>query len=200
VNEYDPALIAELERLAPRSAASPDWSDVLARAGVRPRPVRVALLLTLLVAVSMLATPALGVSGKVRQLLGIGARPQVQFVARLHPVSGSGSGSFSATPVKAFTQVGSDRTVGFTRRVRFTLRVADLSGPVTSAWLRITPPRASTGTESTVQLCRPCSETTTGVLHFRGIMLVLLSGRATVEVATRAHPEGALRGQIMAAR
>jgi hypothetical protein len=200
VNEYDPALVAELERLAPSLPASPDWNDVLRRADVRARPARAVLVVALLVAVSALSAPALGVSGKVRQLLGIGARPQVQFVARLHPVSGSGSGSFSATPVKAFTQVGSDRTVGFTRRVRFTLRVADLSGPVTSAWLRITPPRASRGTESTVPLCRPCSATTTGVLRFRGIMLVLISGRATVEVATRAHPEGELRGQIMAAR
>jgi len=200
MTDYDPGLVAELERLAPPSSASADWRDVLDRADVRTLPVRTVLVVAL-VAVSMLAAPALGVPGKVRQLLGIGSRPQVEFTAPLRPVTGSsGSGRFSATPLKAFTAIGSNRVVGFTQSVRFTLRLTGLSGPATSARLRISSPRTATRGESTVLLCRPCTATTTGVLRRRGIVLVLLTGGGTVEVATPAHPEGELRGRVLPRR
>jgi len=201
VNEFDPALARELDRLAPTSAAALDWNDVLARAGHRRRrPVGVAAGAVLVLVVALLATPALGIRGRVGQLLGVHARPHVRLVAELTPVSGSGSGTVTATPVNSFTHVGSDRTVGFLRTISVTVRFTSLSGAATAGRIRVTPPRGSSGTGFVVRLCGPCTSGTTVVVRRRGLFLALLTGRGTAEIATAAHPDGELRGRILPSR
>ena len=200
MNEFDPALARELDRLAPASAAALDWNDVLGRAGHRRRPVGVAAGAVLVLVVALLATPALGIRRTVGQLLGVHARPHLRFVAELTPVSGTGSGTVTATPVSSFTHVGSDRTVGFTRMISVTVRFTGLSGPATAGRIRVTPPRGSSGTGFVVRLCGPCSSGTTVVVRRRGLILALLTGRGSAEIATAAHPEGELRGQILPSR
>jgi hypothetical protein len=200
VNEFDPALAGELEWLSPPSTVAPDWTDVLARAGYRRRPVGAVVMAVLLVGIALLAAPALGVQGKVRELLGVDARPHLRFVAELQPVAGSGSGTVVAMPLRAFTRVGSDRTVGFTQTIGVTVRFSGLSGTATAARIRLVPPSRAAGRGFVVRLCGPCVSGTTLVIHRRGVILALLTGRATAEVATAAHPDGELRGQMFASR
>jgi hypothetical protein len=200
VNEFDPALARELDRLAPPSRATLDWNDVLGRAGHRRRAVGVAAGAVLVLVVALLATPALGIRGTVGQLLGVHARPHLRFVAELTPVSGSAAGTVTATPVNSFTHVGSDRTVGFTQILSVTLRFSGLSGPATAGRIRVTPPRGSSGTGFLVRLCGPCNSGTTVVVRRRGLILALLTGRGTAEIATAAHPDGELRGRILPSR
>jgi hypothetical protein len=191
VNDVDPAFAAELELLSPRVPVAPDWSDVLARAGTRrPRTARaVALAAAGVVLVVLAATPALGLLTR--------DRPRLQFGAELHAVAGSGTGTFRATPLRAFRHPGSKR-VFFPPAFSATLTFSGLSGPATSARLRIA---ARHGTAPTVvPLCAPCHSGTTLVVRRRGLLLVAIDGRATVEVATTAHPGGELRGKVVRLR
>jgi hypothetical protein len=75
-----------------------------------------------------------------------------------------------------------------------------LSGPATAARLRVAPLARGRGTGYVIQLCAPCRSPVRGLLRRRGLMLVLLTGRATVEVATAAHPDGELQGRVMPRR
>jgi hypothetical protein len=187
VNEFDPALSAELERLAPPLTAVPDWDEVLSRAAVRRRAAHALAPATLLALVALLAAPALGLLGS--------SSPGVRFAADLHAVAGAGSGSFTATPLRAFMHRGSKRVLGFTPAFRFTLRFEGLSGPVTSARIRVAPP-AGGRTGYTVRLCAPCRSGARLVLIRRGLALALSGGRGTVVVATARHPDGELRGRV----
>jgi hypothetical protein len=202
MNELDPAVTAVLDRLSPVRPAAPDWPDVLASAGARRRTPRSLALAALVLVLALLAAPAFGLGGPIRTLLGVGERQQLRLVAKLRPVAGSGSGSgeFVATPLRSFRHVGSSRVAGFTPAVSYTLRYRGLSGPVTSARLRVRPMRGGRGSGFTVRLCGPCPSGAQVVLRRRGIMLVLLTGRGTVEVATRRHPGGELRGRVLPAR
>jgi hypothetical protein len=192
VNDIDPAFAAELELLSPRVPVAPDWSDVLARAGVR-RPTRtpraIVLAAASLVLVVLAATPALGLLSR--------ERPALRFGADLHAVAGSGTGTFRATPLRTFRHPGSNR-VFFPPAFSSTLTFGGLSGPATSARLRIAARRG--GRPAVVQLCAPCRSGTTLVVRRRGLLLVAIDGRATIEVATAAHPAGELRGNVVRLR
>lgn len=200
MNELHPTVTAVLDRLSPVRPAAPDWPDVLARAGASRRTPRALALAALVVLLALLAAPAFGLGGPIRTLLGVGERQQPTLVAKLRPVAGSGSGEFVATPLRGFRHVGSSRVAGFTTAVSYRLRFRGLSGPVTSARLRVRPLRGRPGSGFTVRLCGPCSSGAQIVLRRRGILLVLLTGRGTVEVATRSHPGGELRGRVLPAR
>ena len=190
MNDIDPALAVELHRLAPPSAPALDWNDVLARAGHRRRrPAGLVVIAIVLASVALLATPALGIRGKVGEILGIHAGPRPAFVAGLTPVAGSGSGTVIAAPATTFTPVGSKRTVGFPPRLAVTIRFAGLSGPATAGRIRVTL-RSSSGTGFVIRICGPCHSGTTIVIHRRGLFLALLAGRGTAEIATAAHPHG----------
>jgi len=197
VNDFDPAVALELDRLAPPAAALLDWSDVLARAGHRShRRGGVAVSVVVLAAVALLATPALGIRGKVDALLGVDGRSRLHFIAILKPVAGYGTGTVDATPVRAFTHVGSDRTIGFAQAISVKVDFGGLSGPATVARVRVTAPRRPSGKGFVVRLCGPCRTGTTVVIRRRGLILALFDGRATAEIATAAHPNGELRGPI----
>jgi len=196
VNAFDPVLAHELDRLAPRTAAPPDWGDVLARSGHGRRSRRVPVIAAVIAGAVVLATPAIGVSGKVGELLGIHSGPRPGFVAALTPVAGTGSGTVIAAPAATFTPVGSQRTVGFSRSLAVTIRYSGLSGPATAGWIRVAPPRSSTGAGFLIRLCRPCHSGTTVLIHRRGLFLALLARRGTVEIATAAHPHGELTGRL----
>jgi hypothetical protein len=200
VRDRDPALSSALDRLVPPAVATPDWPDVLDRAGVRRRAPRTATVAVVLAGLALLAAPALGLRGHLRTLLGGAERPQLRFAADLRPTSGHGSGSFVTAPLRIFRPVGSKRVVGFTQTLGFTLRFRGLSGPATAARLRIAPPRRSGGTGSTVLLCSPCRSGRVGILRRRGLILVLMTGRGTVEIATAHHPDGELRGVVRPSR
>jgi len=186
VNDIDSVLAAELELLSPRVPAAPNWNDVLARAGARRRAPKVIALAATLVLVVLVATPALGLLSR--------DRPRLQFGADLRAVAGSGTGTFRATPLRTFRHPGSKR-VFFPQAFSATLTFSGLSGPATSARLRITP-RHPAGDAVVVRLCAPCRSGTTLVVRRRGLLLVAIGGRATVEVATAAHPGGELRGRV----
>jgi hypothetical protein len=147
-------------------------------------------------AVALLATPALGIQGKVGALLGVDGRSRLHFVAILKPVAGHGTGTVDATPVRAFTHVGSDRTIGFAQAISVRVEFGGLSGAATVARIRVTAPRRPSGKGFAVRLCGPCSPGTTVVIRRRGLILALFDGRATAEIATAAHPNGELRGPI----
>jgi len=197
VNVFDPELAATLERLAPAGATEPDWADVLARARGGSRSRRGLAAAALLAALALLAAPALG----LRTLIG-GARPHLQLVARLEPVAGTGSGSLVLTPAGTFTHPGSNRVeVWFgLRKIGYALRFQGLSGPATSARLVVAPPRRGHGRGYTVRLCAPCTSGFHGVIRLRRLVFAVLARRATVEVDTARHPDGELRGRILARR
>jgi hypothetical protein len=200
VNDFDPALVVELDRLAPPSATPLDWSDVLARAGRRRTSMGVPVVVAVFAAVAVLATPALGIRSRVGDLLGLHGGPRPGFVAALTPVAGSGSGSLVAAPVRPFTPVGSQRTVGFSRSLAVTIRFSGLSGPATTGLLRVTPPRGSAGSGYVVRLCGPCRSGATIQIQRRGLFLALLAGRGTAVIATAAHPTGELQGRLLPTR
>jgi hypothetical protein len=186
VNDIDPAFAAELELLSPRIPVAPDWSDVLGRAGVRRRRTPRAVALAASISLGVLAaTPALGLLSR--------DRPRLEFGADLHAVAGSGTGTFRATPLRTFRHPGSKR-VFFPPAFSATLTFSGLSGPATSARLRIAPRQG--GAPTVVRLCAPCHSGTTLVVRRRGLLLVAIDGRATIEVATTAHPGGELRGPV----
>jgi hypothetical protein len=199
MNEFDPALASALDRIASREDASSDWADVLARAGHRTdrHRLRVAVLA---LAVAFLALPALGLGGgPLRSLFGAEKRP-IRLVAELEPVAGSGAGTFVAEPTGAIFRLPPNSQLGrrgaFAQTVRFTLYVHSLSGPATSARIALAPSVRGDMPASAVRLCSPCTATTTGIVRARRLMLALLTGRATIEVATKAHPDGELRGRV----
>jgi hypothetical protein len=185
VNDIDPAFAAELELLSPRVPAVPDWDDVLTRAGVRRRPPRRVALAATLALVALVAGPALGLLTR--------DHPRLQFGAELHAVAGSGTGTFRATPLRTIRHPGSKRLF-FPPGFSATLKFSGLSGPATSARLRIARPDGRTA--AVVKLCAPCRSGTTLIVRRRGLLLVAIGRRATVEVATAAHPGGELRGKV----
>ena len=78
---------ASLDRILPETPGSPDWDDVLNRAGARSRartlpPSRwrvVVIALAIVASVALLATPALGIGDRLLDLIqGAPARPEVQ--------------------------------------------------------------------------------------------------------------------------
>lgn len=79
MTELDPALRAALDRRVPMLPAGA-WSDVLARAGVRPRRRRLALALALAGALALVAAPALALRGRLTAIFS--ARPQPPRVER----------------------------------------------------------------------------------------------------------------------
>jgi hypothetical protein len=198
VTDVDSTLAAALERLAPRVPASPDWGEVLNRAGARRYAVRWAALALAAALVALAAAPAFGLHGLFRA----DKRPRVHFAAELQAVAGSGSGSFTAEPLHSFWHVqhGTTRLAGFSRPLRFTLRFDGLSGPATSARLVVAPPRRGRMHGYSVRLCSPCASGAHGVLRRRGLILAFLPGRATVVVVTARHPDGELRGQVVPRR
>jgi hypothetical protein len=200
VNDFDPALTRELDRLAPSSAAALDWNDVLTRAGHRRHPTGALVTAGVVVAVALLAAPALGIQRTVGHLLGIHSGSRPGFVAALTPLAGSGSGTMIAAAAVPFTPVGSERTVGFARRLAVTIRFSGLSGPATAGRIRVAPPRGSSRGTYVVRLCGPCHSGTTVLVHRRGLLLALMAGRGTGEIATAAHPNGELRGRLIATR
>jgi hypothetical protein len=185
MTDVDASIAAELELLSPRVSTAPDWNDVLARAGVRRHtPPLVALAAALVLVLA--AAPALALLAR--------DRPRLEFGADLHPVAGSGSGTFRATPLRTFRHPRSTRVFSppaFSAKLTF----SGLSGPATSARLRIAPSRPG-GPATVVRLCAPCRSGTTLLVRRRGLLLVAIDGRATVEVATAAHPRGELRGKV----
>ncbi len=203
MNEFDPALAIDLDRLAPSAAASSDWSDVLARAGHRRHPVGLIAAAVLVLLVALLATPALGIRGTVGEILGVRSGPRVwtiKLVAELTPVAGSGSGTFVTKPLPSVIRIAPNGPpkwfVRFSAEVSVTVRFRGLSGPATVGRIRVAPPRGSTGKGFVVRLCGPCSSGTTIVVHRRGLIAALVSGRGTAEIATAAHPGGELRGRL----
>ena len=132
MNNVDPALALELDRLAPRGAAAPDWNDVLARSGHGRPPVGGVAAAIVVLVVALLATPALGIRSTVGDLLGIHGGPRAAFIAALTPVAGSGTGTVIAAPAMAFTPVGSQKKLGFSPSLAVTIRFSGLSGPATT--------------------------------------------------------------------
>jgi hypothetical protein len=203
MTEFDPVFAHALDRLAPAGAAAPDWADVIARSGRRGRR-RAAWAAAVAVAAAALvvavATPALGLDTPFRGLLGFDKRPRIAVTAKLLPVAGSGSGTFTASPPTVFAPVGRKRPLGFPLRIDYVLTFRGLSGPATEARLRVAPPIRGKGSGFVVRLCRPCRSPLRGSAQHVGLGLALLTGRITVEVATAAHPDGELRGQAMLKR
>ena len=113
MTDVDSTLAAALERLAPRVPASPDWAEVLTRAGSRRRGVRWVALALAAALVALAAAPAFGLHGLFRA----DKRPRVHFAAELQAVAGSGSGSFTAEPLRSFWHVQHETTrlAGFSR-------------------------------------------------------------------------------------
>jgi hypothetical protein len=203
MTELDSVFAGVLDRFAPADDAAPDWADVLARAGRRGRRRAAWSAVTAAAAGALvvgLATPAFGLETPFRGLLGFGERPRLTVTARLLPIAGSGSGTFTASPPTLFHPVGQKRPLGFPLRIDYVLTFRGLSGPATEARLRVAPPVRVKGSGFVVRLCRPCRSPMRGSAQHIGLGLALLTGRITVEVATAAHPDGELRGQAMLRR
>ena len=202
MTDFDPVLAATLDRLAPAEAGAPDWADVLARTRRRGRR-RAAWAVAAAVGAAVLgvgvATGA-GVETPIGGLLGLGKRPPLTATASLLPVAGSGSGTFAARPGPVFAPVGKERPLGFPLRISYVLTFRGLSGSATEAWLRVAPPLRRKGSGFVVRLCGPCRSPLHSWASHTDLVIALLTGRVTVEVATAKHPDGELRGQAMLRR
>jgi hypothetical protein len=118
-----------------------------------------------------LATPAVG-SG------------QAGLKGRLVPIAPvrAGSGSFTASAV----------VVKGTATMKWQLSLSYLTGPATSATLRLTGLRGVM-----FVLCRPCSSSAHGKVGLvSAAWSNVLANGAQIVVATRAHPNGELRGTL----
>jgi hypothetical protein len=199
MTELDPVFAGVLDRLAPADGAPADWADVLGRARRPRRRVYAATGVAAVAAVLVVgvATPAFGLGTPLRGLLGLDKRPRIAVAARLLPIAGSGSGTFTASPPTVLAPVGRKRPVGFPLRIDYALTFRGLSGPATEARLRVAPPVRGKGSGFVVRLCAPCRSPLHGSVSHVGLGLALLTGRTTVEVATAAHPDAELRGQAM---
>jgi len=199
VTDFDPVFAASLDRLAPEEPAAPDWGDVLARSGRggRRRAAWAAVAAAAAAALGVGVATAAGVETPLRGLLGLDKRPVLTATAKLLPVAGSGSGTFSARPGPILVPIGQKRPLGFPLRISYVMTFRGLSGPATEARLRVAPPIRRPGIGFVVRLCGPCRSPAHGWATHRDLVMALLTGRVTVEIATAKHPDGELRGQAM---
>jgi hypothetical protein len=198
VTGLDPVKTA-LHEAVPPFTGSGDWADVLHRAGRgrgraafgshSPGIVALAALVGL---IAILATPALGLGDRLRELI----RPQptgdvALFAARLTSDVGEGTGKFEAT-IRGigFRRPGKRPLRLFKPPFRWKLTYQGLSSPVRSAHLHVGGRRHT--------LCAPCpTSPATGRLDRVGLRLLETAGhRAFVDIHTVEHPGGELRGRV----
>jgi hypothetical protein len=194
----DPVKTA-LHQAVPPFTEGGDWADVLHRAAAgRGRPAlgshspRIVALAALVGLIAILATPALGLGDRLRELI----RPQptgdvALFAARLSSDVGEGTGSFQAT-IRGigFRPPGKRRLRLFRPPFRWKLTYQGLSSPVRSAHLHVGGRRHT--------LCAPCpTSPATGRLGPVGLRLLETAGnRAVVDIHTVEHPGGELHGRV----
>jgi hypothetical protein len=192
----DVLVAEELERLAPRRlGAGPDWRDVLRRAEVRPRR-RLRLALAALAVAVAAATPALALSERLREAVGLGHPPGPVLVARL----GEGATVRLTAPgvllahwkiivVRRFAHTG--RSGGrFLHEVPFHWQLRGSGG--SSLVLR----RGADGRGAAIAtLCAPCADGAAGLVRVPTRISNLLFNRRAAAVLSR-HGGTPLRGTV----
>jgi hypothetical protein len=155
-----PEVHEALDSLAPTFAAEADWNDVLRRSRPSRRSRRSLLLVAAAVAA---AVPAIAAASFL--VLAKSPGPRASAVIE----SGDFRATFSGRPAKSFTHPGSKRVVGFTRDLRWALRVE--KGDATRVGAELVA-------RTRLSLCDPCTAESRGTIsRVRGIWWSLLHGR-----------------------
>jgi hypothetical protein len=197
MNDLDPRVRESLDgwRLSP----APDWEDVLRRARERRRLApgpRTALLLGVAL---LLAAPALGVGGRLSDLLGRSDRPGLRLGAALSTPGGAQVGSLSLRTSRLFVSVGRGRAATVPHPIPhpFAPRGSVLGLRVPLTWT-LQLGSAAQGGEARLErtardgrrhvvarLCTSCPERTSGRLRLgRASLGALFSGRVAVVVTS----------------
>jgi hypothetical protein len=184
---------------------APDWDDVLARAGVSPRPRRAVLSRRtaavggLIAAVLLLTLPGIGIGGRLQDLVAGSSPPGFELRASLAGPGGRSIGSVTLHTSRLFVAV-SPQTGRILRPVvprrplqplqlRWTI---DLTGGAMATSARIE--RAGPSTHVFARLCAPCRDGAHGVIHLDRAGLTALFGRRAVAVVET--NEGQVRGVL----
>ena len=197
MTQTDAALRARLDEAVPPFADGGDWADVLRRAEVvgvgrsspRIRAAAVAVA-AMVAAVALLTTPALGLSDRLRALVGADAADEIAlYRARLSSPDGARTGTFTVQLASlGVHRPGSGRLRLFKGPLRWTLVLRGLQAPPTAAHLHLGDRRYI--------LCAPCSPSRANGTLTRAAADLLHSERAIVDVHTGRGAGAALRGRV----
>jgi hypothetical protein len=160
----------------------------------RTRRTAAAALAAFLGVVALLATPALGLGDRLRDLVGSSpSKNPVLFSAELSSPDETATGKFTVRISRLDARRPGGRPLRlFKPPFRWTLVYRGLASRVTSAHIHVGQRRYT--------LCAPCAlPRATGTLARRGLgLLETAADSAVVDVHTVEHPEGALRGRVEA--